>query len=395
MAACVFRIRFLVFSPLTRGLPFFPVSVRACARLAAVQVSSYGRVMSRLRIRSYGYLNLAGYRVVQIVPHGKFFVHRLVARTFIGPPPSSQAAEIHHVDGNKGNNQVNNLEYVTRSQNIMYSWQNNASRRSAGEILGKPVLARCLDKPEWCAYPSVLECSRQLGLHGPNISNVLNGRRKRAGTYTFRWGPAREPDALLGEVWQDARMNHGGPSLRSLLVSSHGRVRNRGIISCGSQNAQGYRTVRVTYDGCRHHLLVHRLVAVAFLGPPPSPQHQDVNHRDRNRSNNRIENVEYVTRAQNVQHSYDTNPNRVSNARALSKPVLARRVGSDHWVWYCSGTRAARELNCARGSISRVCWGKARHTGGYEFKFAEPCVPSILPDEEWRDVVLPEKSPVC
>ena len=47
---------------------------------------------------------------------------------------------------------------------------------------------------------------------------------------------------------------------------------------------------------------VHRLVAAAFIGP--CPKGKNVNHKDRNRANNRIENLEYLTHRENIKHSY-------------------------------------------------------------------------------------------
>lgn len=49
-------------------------------------------------------------------------IHRLVALTYIGPPPT-QKHEINHKDGNKGNNHYTNLEWVTHSENILKSYR--------------------------------------------------------------------------------------------------------------------------------------------------------------------------------------------------------------------------------------------------------------------------------
>ncbi len=50
--------------------------------------------------------------------------------------------------------------------------------------------------------------------------------------------------------------------------------------------------------------MVHRLVALAFLGPPPTPAHE-VNHKNGIRSDSRVENLEWVTHLENINHSYD------------------------------------------------------------------------------------------
>ncbi len=50
------------------------------------------------------------------------------------------------------------------------------------------------------------------------------------------------------------------------------------------------------------HLLVHALVAAAFIGPKPIGK--DVNHIDGNKQNNASSNLEYITRSENIKHSY-------------------------------------------------------------------------------------------
>lgn len=63
----------------------------------------------------------------------------------------------------------------------------------------------------------------------------------------------------------------------------------------------GYFKVSPTRDGKNVQLLVHRLVAEAFIGPCP-PDHE-VNHIDGVKTNNRVENLEYVTHAGNMGHA--------------------------------------------------------------------------------------------
>lgn len=101
-------------------------------------------------------------------------------------------------------------------------------------------------------------------------------------------------------------------------VSNKGRVRSRQLwgrsgdsggptrhLSPG--NVRGYMQLNLAKDGVHKSALVHRLVAIAFVGLPPTPDHQ-VNHKDFDKSNNVPENLEWVTQTENNIYSKDVIP---------------------------------------------------------------------------------------
>jgi hypothetical protein len=65
-------------------------------------------------------------------------------------------------------------------------------------------------------------------------------------------------------------------------------------------NASGYPSVRLTIGGKRKRLPVHRLVALTYLGPRPSPRHE-VRHLDGCKLNNRVENLAWGTAKENAE----------------------------------------------------------------------------------------------
>ena len=81
------------------------------------KVSSLGYISNgRKRLKTY--MNNAGYSCIKLVKNGirqSVLEHRIVAQTFI-PNPCNKA-EVNHLDGNKSNNAVSNLEWVTSSEN--------------------------------------------------------------------------------------------------------------------------------------------------------------------------------------------------------------------------------------------------------------------------------------
>merc|ERR1712216_704505 len=126
--------------------------------------SSAGRIRSEHRIASYGYKSSTGYH------HFKpcaitCSVHRAMLRTFLGPPPSPQH-EVNHKDGNRGNNSLVNLEYVTHSENVKHAFQNNSEyRQRISAFRSKPILARALGASIWHRCPSIIEAACKLGMN--------------------------------------------------------------------------------------------------------------------------------------------------------------------------------------------------------------------------------------
>jgi hypothetical protein len=104
------------------------------------------------------------------------FVHKLVAEAFLGP---SNELDVNHKDGNKRNNQLCNLEYVSRSQNLMH-----ASKHCLLSTL-KPVAMVESDGFVSAVFPSINSASRMTKIQGQNISKACLGKRKQAGG--FRW----------------------------------------------------------------------------------------------------------------------------------------------------------------------------------------------------------------
>ncbi len=80
-------------------------------------------------------------------------------------------------------------------------------------------------------------------------------------------------------------------------------------IRCGCELSQettktGYKRVIVSKDGKTRKLSVHRLVAELFI---PNPENKpQVNHKDGNKANNHVSNLEWTTASENTQHAFDT-----------------------------------------------------------------------------------------
>lgn len=105
------------------------------------------------------------------------------------------------------------------------------------------------------------------------------------------------------EIWRDTEYpNYQVSNLGR--VYSVPRIESRGGFLSKNNNGRGYMTVMLSIGGKQKRVYNHRLVARAFI---PNPENKpEVNHKDGNKQNNCVENLEWVTRTENATHLRDT-----------------------------------------------------------------------------------------
>ena len=123
-----------------------------------------------------GYISIKLYKDHK--PYARM-VHRLVAAAFLG----ESDLEVNHIDGNKTNNKVSNLEYLSRSDNLRHAYALGLITPHAPRAQGKKVI--CLTNGK--AYESIAEASRAVGVDKREIARVCNGKRKSAKGLRFAW----------------------------------------------------------------------------------------------------------------------------------------------------------------------------------------------------------------
>lgn len=174
----------------------------------------------------------------------------------------------------------------------------------------------------------------------------------------------------MEEIWKEVEEFNG-----AYLISNKGRLKSvkRGIKWNGtirhqedkimSQviNKSGYIEYQITYNGKHYSRKAHRLVAMAFI--PNIDNKPFINHKDGIKTNNNVNNLEWCTNRENVQHAY--NNELIHKAKAI---LQFTKDGKFLRRWKNS-SEITRELGIGKTTIHAACKRKNHQTKGYIWRY--------------------------
>lgn len=165
---------------------------------------------------------------------------------------------------------------------------------------------------------------------------------------------------MMKEVWKDIEDYEG-----LYQVSNLGRVKRveSDRVLKKFKYTGGYLKVTLSKNGVKSNHKIHRLVAQAFIpNPDNKPQ---VNHIDEDKTNNRVDNLEWSTATENANHG--TRTERMAKTRSI--PILATNIKTGEVEEFYGARECGRQLGLNQGHITSVLKGRRRQTGGYTFKY--------------------------
>ena len=167
----------------------------------------------------------------------------------------------------------------------------------------------------------------------------------------------------VSEIWQDIAGYEG-----LYMISDKGNVysverKDSMGRECGGRtltpktNPDGYPRIALNKNGTTKQYLIHRLVAQAFI---PNPNNYlEINHKDEDKSNNNVENLEWCTRKYNI--NFGTGIERATQKQ--SKKVKAINVKTGEVLTFNSA-KEAENKGYSRQIVNRACGGVYKNTKG-------------------------------
>lgn len=158
------------------------------------QITNYPNYLASLDGRIYSLysnkflkqdINKYGYPQIALTKNGKlktFTVHKLIAETYLNK--TDERKYVNHIDGNKQNNMLCNLEYVSFKENIKHAWDNNLYENTRLSSLTKANKI-VLDINTGIYYNSLIEASKYYSYRYKTLVHMLSGHSKNKSTLIY------------------------------------------------------------------------------------------------------------------------------------------------------------------------------------------------------------------
>lgn len=173
------------------------------------------------------------------------------------------------------------------------------------------------------------------------------------------WMPVKDYEGLY-EVSSYGRIK----AMPKLWGNGYKQYKREKILNC-KDNGFGYSQTQLYRKSIPKTHYVHRIVATSFI---PNPNgYKEVNHKDGNKYNCNVDNLEWCSRLQNEQHAWGTG---LKVKSKFGKRVIQYDLNGSIIREWSSATQASENIKVHQAHISKCCRGGLRQTGGFKWSFA-------------------------
>jgi hypothetical protein len=197
-----------------------------------------------------------GYPSVSLSKEGKaktVNIHRIVASVFLG----EKDLIINHKDGDKTNNSLENLEWVSYKDNAIHALENKLTKTHPNKV-GQYTLK---DQELIKEYSSIIEASKETGISDKHIGSVCRGNRKSTGGYVWKY-----IDKDFSKVNEDEVNGKEIKDFPNYIITQEGKVysKKRKDYLIPSKIPSGYLKVKLCNNGNYKDFYIHKLVKDHF-----------------------------------------------------------------------------------------------------------------------------------
>ena len=179
------------------------------------------------------------------------------------------------------------------------------------------------------------------------------------------------------ELWRDipdfeglyqASINGEIRSLNHIRKGGTNEYPQKGKTLKFNENTNGYLQVTLSKNGIAKTYRVNRLIALTFIDNPLNKE--TVNHINGNKLDNRVENLEWATRREQIEHQHKILKVPYSDCKCCHRVNKKKIIRNDGKI-YNSLLEAKKDLKNMNAHITEVCQGKLKTTCGYSFEYLE------------------------
>jgi len=302
----------------------------------------------QLNKNNYGYIRKTMYNHIT-KKCKRVSVHRIVAKAFISNNDSSKNF-INHKDGNRSNNKVDNLEWLSHSQNIKHAYDTGLC-----VSIGCPIKLDKIDpntKKIIKTYNSYKDAIKDIDTNGHKMAKSIKNNILLKGYF---WKQHEKFRSLKNEKWKSINEHN------KYQISNMGRVKNnKGKILKLKKNNRPYSIVGLRTNNKTYTPYIHRLVASHFI--LNTNNYKFVNHINGIKQDNKFFNLEWCSQSQNIKHA-------VMIGLAFSKKITQYTISNRPIQNWPSIQQAAVHCGISNSNIWNVLNGKKKMAGGYKWKY--------------------------
>jgi hypothetical protein len=322
-----------------------------------------GRIYANTRSKKFMNPQLSnGYQSIKINNKTHLRINRLVAIGFVVNDDPENKTIVNHIDSDKLNNHYTNLEWVTCSENLLHYCRNHVNPSNYNRVT---IIEMNLTDETEIEYDSLVNAANGIQIHRSTIQRRLSGETNiphkningKEYNWKYKYPPSSTIDIPEGSVQIKDYPNY--------YITKQGEIY--------SKNKQNYKLQSITDDykraplsknGKETSFFVHRLVAEAFIANPESKPF--VNHKNSIKTDNRVENLEWVSAQENSVHHH------AQDSSAIRREVYQKNSETHEII---NTFRSMKDATSITGHcneyITKICNGKQVSKLPYYFQYVK------------------------